>query len=140
MAVSYELSKWDGRLGGPEKPLSELGRKAYVHFWSATIARYMMAREKNEEITVKLMSEVTYIMSEDIIATMKEMDLLEHQRKRDGDVIIVNKAALLKWMTQNWVDLDGPVDPEAFLYQPPTEEIDEEGEEEEEEEDEEAVD
>jgi hypothetical protein len=124
MSVSYELSKWDGRLGGPEKPLSELGRKAYVHFWSATIARYIMAKDKNEDITVRLMSEETFIMPEDIISTMKDMSLLERRRKKDGEVIIVNKAALLKWMTQNRIELVGPVDPEAFLYQPPTEEID----------------
>jgi hypothetical protein len=48
MAASYEFSKWEARLGGPEKPLSELGRKAYVQYWSATIARYILKQYDNE--------------------------------------------------------------------------------------------
>jgi len=45
MAVSYKLSGWeweDSIIGGPEKPLSTMGRKAYTRFWSERVARFFM--------------------------------------------------------------------------------------------------
>jgi hypothetical protein len=125
MAVSYELSKWDGRLGGPEKPLSELGRRAYINFWSATIARYIMEQETKDTITVKHISEGTFILPEDIISTMKEMDIVE--RRPSGEVeAVINKSAVVKWMAKNRVDMVGPVDQRAFINQPPAIEEEEE--------------
>jgi MOZ/SAS family protein len=123
MAASYELSKWDGRLGGPEKPLSELGRRAYVHYWAATIARYIMKQNPKTVITVSGIRDETFILPEDIIATMKEMDIIEKKTGADHGAL-VNKAAVVKWMAKNRVDMVGPVDPLAFVNQPPIKEED----------------
>lgn len=115
MAVSYELSKREGRLGGPEKPLSELGRRAYIHFWAGTIARYVIASPAKKTITVKQISDDEYIMTEDIITTLKEMQVLEHQKKGSKKAVI-NKAALRAWAEANRVSLESPVDRDAFLF------------------------
>ncbi|KAJ5552141.1 hypothetical protein N7494_001519 [Penicillium frequentans] len=51
MGVSYKLSGWDspgGYIGGPEKPLSDLGQKSYNRFWAERIARYLL-RDKHRE-------------------------------------------------------------------------------------------
>ncbi|KAI0179880.1 acyl-CoA N-acyltransferase [Hypoxylon sp. FL1284] len=42
MGVSYEISRREGILGGPEKPISELGRKGYKRFWAGEIARWLL--------------------------------------------------------------------------------------------------
>ncbi|KAI5863640.1 acyl-CoA N-acyltransferase [Durotheca rogersii] len=42
MGVSYEISRREGVLGGPEKPISELGRKGYRRFWAGEIARWIL--------------------------------------------------------------------------------------------------
>ncbi|KAF2664490.1 histone acetyltransferase, MYST family [Microthyrium microscopicum] len=116
MGVSYELSKSDGRLGGPEKPLSELGRKAYIHYWAATIARLVVRLPAKKKISVQEITEATSILPEDIIATLKEMDLMERKRDRDGHAY-VNKSAVISWMAMNRVDMMGPVDENAFVTQ-----------------------
>ncbi|OTB02065.1 hypothetical protein M426DRAFT_323012 [Hypoxylon sp. CI-4A] len=45
MGVSYEISRQEGVLGGPEKPISELGRKGYKRYWAGEIARWLLDLE-----------------------------------------------------------------------------------------------
>ena len=42
MGVSYEISRRERVLGGPEKPISDLGRKGYKRFWAGEIARWLL--------------------------------------------------------------------------------------------------
>src|SRR6266480_4407294 len=45
MGISYKLSAWEwegGMIGGPERPLSEMGRRSYARFWEERIARYFL--------------------------------------------------------------------------------------------------
>lgn len=45
--ISYALSRKEKWFGGPEQPLSELGRKAYGGYWRTTIAS-CLGRLKDE--------------------------------------------------------------------------------------------
>lgn len=127
MGVSYELAKREGRLGGPEKPLSELGRQAYVRYWSGVIARNILSLPLKKMVTVQQICDETFIVQEDIVATLKEMGILE-MRKKAGASVVINKARIREWATLNRVSLDSPVDPDAFDW--PESEEDEEDEEE----------
>ncbi|KZF21786.1 hypothetical protein L228DRAFT_261915 [Xylona heveae TC161] len=141
MGVSYELSRREKRIGGPEKPLSDLGRRAYLSFWSATIARLILSASPSSPqpkgkvaasepaFSVKDISDITYILIDDIIATLKEMKLLGREKRVDGSIVI-SKESVRQWANRNRIDLRNPVDPEAFLEKPPPEgeEDDEEGE------------
>ncbi|KAG6010573.1 hypothetical protein E4U21_005926 [Claviceps maximensis] len=42
MGASYEISRREGVLGGPEKPISDLGKKGYKRFWSGEISRWLL--------------------------------------------------------------------------------------------------
>jgi hypothetical protein len=42
MGISYEISRREGLLGGPEKPISELGRKGYKRYWAGEICRWIL--------------------------------------------------------------------------------------------------
>ncbi|KAJ9659000.1 SAS complex subunit [Coniosporium apollinis] len=114
MGVSYELSRREGRLGGPEKPLSELGRRGYLSFWSGIVARYFIAHPAKKSVTVREISDATYVLPEDIIATLKEMDVLEHRGKGGADAV-VNKARVKAWAAMHKASLVPPVDVDAFV-------------------------
>jgi hypothetical protein len=102
MGASYEISKREGRLGGPEKPLSELGRLAYHHYWCQALARTILAAPKNKKLTVLDLRNETYIVPEDIIATLQSMQVLE-QRKKGGGEAVINKARVRDWAGETWV-------------------------------------
>ena len=59
--------------------------------------------------------EKTYIVPEDIIATLQTMDVLE-QKKRGGANAVINKAKVRAWADMHKVDLKAClVDSDAFV-------------------------
>ncbi|KAL2171772.1 hypothetical protein VTG60DRAFT_1770 [Thermothelomyces hinnuleus] len=107
MGVSYEISRREGVLGGPEKPISDLGKKGYKRFWAGEICRWILGlssadadttssdgdsgggggggggangEEKgNKEIVVDIeaCSQATWIAPEDCLSVLREMGLAE---------------------------------------------------------------
>lgn len=104
MGVSYKLSDWEkdgGLIGGPEKPLSEMGRKSYSRFWEERIARYLLVRgsdpadvedssqqkskpskssrkkHPHEVMTVQDIGLATGMLTEDVITALKGMGVVE---------------------------------------------------------------
>jgi hypothetical protein len=99
MSVSYKLSAWEweeGIIGGPEKPLSEMGRRSYLRFWSERVARFVLGKsadaegervferskrkrngQREEEMTVKEIGERTGMLAEDVVAALGEMGICE---------------------------------------------------------------
>ncbi|KAH0003210.1 hypothetical protein KCU78_g14025, partial [Aureobasidium melanogenum] len=89
MGVSYELSRREGRLGGPEKPLSSLGRKAYLAYWSASICRTILLNPSNRSWTVDQIVQQTWIAPEDVVMALSEAAMIEPNKLPDGSVILV---------------------------------------------------
>ncbi|KAI0202098.1 acyl-CoA N-acyltransferase [Astrocystis sublimbata] len=107
MGVSYEISRREGILGGPEKPISELGRKGYKRFWAGEIIRWILGldlpatlvdsvhttrptrREEKDRgkdkvteqdecvVDVEKCSRDTWIVLEDCLAVLREMGVVE---------------------------------------------------------------
>jgi hypothetical protein len=75
IAMSYELSRKEGRVGTPERPLSDLGKLSYRSFWRDTILDVLAETTLNKtgSLSVNDIRAHTMIKSEDIIATLQVM-------------------------------------------------------------------
>ena len=64
---SYELSKVEGKLGSPEKPLSDLGLLSYRAYWQEEIVKLLVG--STDEITLDEIAQRTSITHGDIMHT-----------------------------------------------------------------------
>ncbi|KAK8036398.1 hypothetical protein PG991_001535 [Apiospora marii] len=81
MGISYEISRREKVLGGPEKPISELGKKGYRRFWAGEICRWLLSlgpSGKEEEIIVDVdeCSKSTWIAPEDCLVVIRDMGIM----------------------------------------------------------------
>ena len=64
---SYELSKREGKLGSPEKPLSDLGLLGYRAYWAETIIELLLQSE--EELSIDDIAQKSSITHSDVMYT-----------------------------------------------------------------------
>lgn len=64
---SYELSKKEGKLGSPEKPLSDLGLLSYRAYWAETIVELLLSTR--DEISIEELANKTAIVHSDVMST-----------------------------------------------------------------------
>ncbi|KAM3072162.1 SAS complex subunit [Clarireedia jacksonii] len=50
MGISYAISRREGILGGPEKPISELGRRSYARYWGGEVVRWVLGLEEEKGV------------------------------------------------------------------------------------------
>jgi GNAT superfamily N-acetyltransferase len=125
IAASYELGKREGRFGGPERPLSVMGKKGYVAFWCGEVARFVMNAPGKRGLSVKEISDETWILPEDVAAALREMDIVEKRKTATGSVVI-NKSKVRNWAQKNRVNPMPLIDVGAFTVEEYVEE-DEDG-------------
>ncbi|EAW09531.1 putative histone acetyltransferase (MysT1) [Aspergillus clavatus NRRL 1] len=103
MGISYKISAWEedgGFIGGPEKPLSEMGARSYSRFWQERIERRLLsentddadcdgspeqedtgkvARKRPSSIfmSVREIGQATGMLTEDVITALKGMSVLQ---------------------------------------------------------------
>ncbi|KAK3868156.1 hypothetical protein Pcinc_026432, partial [Petrolisthes cinctipes] len=82
---SYELSKFEGKTGSPEKPLSDLGLLSYRSYWKQTILEILIALKPQEgqekpQMTINEICEQTSIKKEDVISTLTTLELINYYR------------------------------------------------------------
>lgn len=74
---SYLLSRVEGKIGSPERPLSDLGLISYRSYWKDVLLRYLTALE-DARVSIKEMSHKTSVMSNDLISTMQYLGILKY--------------------------------------------------------------
>ncbi|KAL2045573.1 hypothetical protein N7G274_002001 [Stereocaulon virgatum] len=114
MGVSYELSRREDRIGGPEKPLSELGRKGYMQFWQARVARAVLGLKSKSTLSVGEVSKLCWMLPEDVVAALKEMGVLGAKKRADGSAILW-KARIREWIGRYGLDVEPRTSEDGFL-------------------------
>ncbi|XP_034479100.1 histone acetyltransferase Tip60 [Drosophila innubila] len=82
---SYELSKFEGKTGSPEKPLSDLGLLSYRSYWAQTILEILISQNPSTDgekptITINDICECTSIKKEDVISTLQNLNLINYYK------------------------------------------------------------
>ena len=75
---SYALSEIEKKIGTPEKPLSDLGKKGYLSYWSERLLRWMINNpERIQNITILDISKNTYVKEEDVVMTLEHLNIFK---------------------------------------------------------------
>jgi len=76
ITFSYELSMMEGKIGTPEKPLSDLGRETYLSWWTQRVIDYIRIH-KDEPFTLQEMGKITGMNEEDTQFTLEQMGMVK---------------------------------------------------------------
>ncbi|KAJ8687812.1 hypothetical protein QAD02_023606 [Eretmocerus hayati] len=117
---SYELSKFEGKTGSPEKPLSDLGLLSYRSYWAHTILDILLTvkptiENEKPQITINEICELTSIKKEDVISTLQNLNLINYYKGQyivslNKDIIDQHNAAMEKRKIR--------IDPKALHWTP----------------------
>ncbi|TFK44369.1 histone acetyltransferase, MYST superfamily [Crucibulum laeve] len=90
---SYELSKKEGKLGSPEKPLSDLGLLGYRAYWAETIIDLLCSGET--ELSIDEIATRTSITHADVMNTCTTLQLFKHYKGQH--IICLNNQVMEKY-------------------------------------------
>ncbi|KAK5117357.1 hypothetical protein LTR62_005974 [Meristemomyces frigidus] len=91
---SYELSKIEGKLGSPEKPLSDLGLLGYRAYWAENIVDLLLEREAEGTpiVSVEDIGQSLAMTTNDVLHTLQNLNLLRYSQK--NHVIVLTEAVV----------------------------------------------
>ena len=86
------LSRMEGKIGSPEKPLSDLGLISYRAYWKDIILKYLCTYP-DREISFRAISEEMGIQTYDIVSTLQFLGMIKYWR---GKHVILKKEDIIK--------------------------------------------
>ncbi|KAG8226857.1 hypothetical protein J437_LFUL004098 [Ladona fulva] len=81
------LTRVEGKIGSPEKPLSDLGLISYRSYWKDVLLEYL-CNFGGKELSVKDISQEMAINSYDIVSTLQALGMMKYWK---GKHIILKK-------------------------------------------------
>ena len=87
----YLLTKREGKVGSPEKPLSDLGLISYRSYWQSVILEYL-CNYKGSSISIRDLSVETAINAYDIVSTLQALGMLKYWK---GKHLVLTKKEIL---------------------------------------------
>ncbi|EUB62393.1 Histone acetyltransferase MYST2 [Echinococcus granulosus] len=89
---SYTLSRLEGRLGTPERPLSEPGLLVYRRYWRWVLLSFLQPYH-HKNVSFEVISAATGMTTKDIITTLLDLGMLKYMRTK---YFIVNDKAKIE--------------------------------------------
>jgi histone acetyltransferase HTATIP len=91
---SYELSRREGKLGSPEKPLSDLGLLGYRAYWQETIMDMLM--DGRAEANIEDLASTAAMTTNDVLHTLQNMNMIRISVSLPFDEVrVMGKLTLL---------------------------------------------
>ncbi|GAB0095992.1 Histone acetyltransferase [Sergentomyia squamirostris] len=87
----YLLTRIEGKIGSPEKPLSDLGLISYRSYWKDVLLDYLCSRS-GTQLSIKDVSQEMAINSYDIVSTLQALGMMKYWK---GKHIILKKQDVL---------------------------------------------
>ena len=113
ISFSYELSKKEGKVGTPERPLSDLGRVSYHSYWTRVILTYLKGVESS--VSIKEVSDATCVRTDDIIVILQELSLIRYYK---GQHILALPPKVVDHHLSTCGSIGYPVDPAKLQWTP----------------------
>lgn len=114
---SYELSRIEGKLGSPEKPLSDLGLLSYRQYWSENILDLLLGyNERDEKATIESISVALVMTTQDVEHTLQAMKMQVYH-KSDHKIVIPEK--LIKQREKQKLKQKRAIDASKIQWKPP---------------------
>lgn len=114
---SYELSKIEGKLGSPEKPLSDLGLLSYRQYWSENILDLLLGyNERDDKVTIETISTALAMTTQDVEHTLQAMRMQVYHK---GEHKIVVPQRLIEQRKVQKQKQKRVLDPEKIQWRPP---------------------
>lgn len=116
IAFSYELSKLEGCVGSPEKPLSDLGKLSYRSYWSWVLLDIL----KNTEgmVSIKDLSAMSSITHDDIVGTLQALNMVKYW-KGQHIICVTPKLVEEHMKSAEYRKPKLTVDPDYLRWSPP---------------------
>ena len=99
ISFSYELTKREGKVGSPEKPLSDLGKLSYRSYWTYILLSLLV--KYDGEWSIQDLSSMTGIRMEDVISTLQALDLIKYWKGQH--IVYVAPQVLAQQLTEHRV-------------------------------------
>lgn len=119
---SYELSKIEGKLGSPEKPLSDLGLLGYRAYWQEVIVDMLIEREieGTPMMSVEELGQALAMTTNDVLHTLQNLNMLRYSNK--NHVIVLTDGVVAqreKQKEKEKVKGRRNIEPEKLQWRPP---------------------
>jgi len=118
IAFSYELSRREGKLGSPEKPLSDLGLLGYRAYWQEMIVDQLM--DGRAEANVEDVASTLAMTTNDVLHTLQNLNMI--RTSRNQHVIVLTDAVIQqreKQKAKEKIKGKHNIDPEKLIWKPP---------------------
>jgi len=113
ISFSYELSKKESKVGTPEKPLSDLGLLSFRSYWTQVLLEILRKHQGN--LSIKDISQMTAIKTEDIISTLQALNLIKYWK---GQHIISVTPRVIEEHLKNSAKQSQAIDPTCIHWVP----------------------
>ncbi|EOD29800.1 putative histone acetyltransferase [Emiliania huxleyi CCMP1516] len=114
---AYQISIREAKVGSPEKPLSDLGLLSFRSYWTQILLQTLSDHRGN--LSVKEISMMTSITTDDIISTLQSLNLIKYWKGQH--VISVSPKIVDEHLKLHPPGTSLRCDPSKLTWQPPAE-------------------